>query len=121
MTPAARLSAAIAVVRGGPAPPRGPLPAQLRYTDPSAFAALVEAGGFVVRGIERVEAKLHAASARALAGALDFAPGMAAMLAGLGAERPAVEAVFAAALEADQGTGPVALRAVAQICHARRP
>jgi threonine dehydrogenase-like Zn-dependent dehydrogenase len=117
---ATRIGAAIATVRGAP-PPRGALPAQLRYAEPAAFTALIAAGGFAVRGVERVEAMLHAASARALAGALDFAPGMAAMLGGLGADRPAVEAAFLATLEAEQGTGPVALRAVAQICHAHRP
>ncbi|MBX9700733.1 MAG: hypothetical protein K2X74_14945, partial [Acetobacteraceae bacterium] len=85
-----------------------------------SFAALVEAGGFTVQGIERVEAPLRAASARALAGALDFAPGMAALLGSLGADRPAVEAAFAERLEAEQGAGPVALGAVAQICRATR-
>lgn len=111
----ARLRAAIAEVRGAP-PPFGPLPAQLRYADPPAFAALVEGGGFAIRRMERLEARLRAASARALAAALDFAPGMAALLGGLGADRTAVEAAFAARLAADQGAGPVALGAVAQLC-----
>ncbi len=117
---AARLLAAVAAVRGAPPPP-GPLPAQLRHADPAVFAELVAAGGFAVRGVERVEAALRAPSARGLAGALGFAPGMAALLAGLGGDRAAVEAEFAAALEADQGTGPVALGAVARICFAERP
>lgn len=117
---AARLGAAFAAVRGAPSAP-GLLPAQLRYTDPAAFAALVAAGGFRIEATERVEARLHAASARALAGALDFAPGMAAMLGSLGPDRAAVEAAFAARLEADQGDGPVALLAVAQVCLAHRP
>ena len=117
---AVRLWAAIAEVRGDPPPP-GPVPAQLRYTDPAAFGALVEVGGFAVRDVERVEARLQAASARALAGALGFAPGMATLLGALGADRPAVEERFATRLEADQGAGPVALRAVAQICFAARP
>lgn len=111
---AARLRAAVEQVRGAP-PPAGPLPAQLRYTDPDALAALLRAGGFEAAAITRVEAKLRAASAHSLAAALDFAPGMAALLAGLGGERPAVEAAFAEALEADCGQGPVALGAVAQI------
>jgi SAM-dependent methyltransferase len=114
---AARIAAAAAAVRGGPLPP-GPLPAQLRFADPVAFAALVEAGGLAIRGITRVEAPLRAGSAHGLAGALDFAPGMAALLRGFGADRAAVQAAFAAQLEADQGAGPVALRAVAHICFA---
>lgn len=109
-----RLWAAVERVRGAPPPP-GPLPAQLRYTEPAALAALLESGGFEVASITRVEAPLRAASAKTLAAALDFAPGMAALLAGLGRDRTAVEVAFAAALEADQGEGPVALGAVAQI------
>lgn len=114
---AVRLAAAVTSVSGPPPTisPPGPLPAQLRYAEPAALAALLEAGGFRVATIERVEASLHASSARALAAALDFAPGMAALLAGLGPRRPAVEAAFAAALEADRGQGKVALGAVAQI------
>lgn len=111
---AARLWAAVARVRGAP-PPAGPVPAQLRYADPDALAALLHAGGFEGAAITRVEAKLRAPSARALAAALDFAPGMAALLASLGADRAAVEAAFAEGLEAEQGLGPVALGAVAQI------
>ena len=95
------------------------MPVQLRYADPPAFAALVTAGGFTVERIERVETRLRAASARTLAAALDFAPGMGALLGGLAADRAAVEASFAAGIEADQGAGPVSLGAVAQICFAR--
>jgi ubiquinone/menaquinone biosynthesis C-methylase UbiE len=111
---AARLGAAVARVRGTP-PPAGPVPAQLRYTDPDALAALLHAGGFAGAAITRVEAKLRAPSAHALAAALDFAPGMAALLASLGADRAAVETAFAEGLEAEHGPGPVALGAVAQI------
>ena len=117
---AARLRAAVEQVRGAP-PPAGPVPAQLRYTEPAALAALLTEGGFAVVSVTRVEASLRAGSARALAAALDFAPGMAALLGGLGAERAAVEAAFATALETDQGHGPVALGAVAQIGVAMRP
>jgi len=116
---ATRLWAAVERVRGAP-PPAGPVPAQLRYTDPSALAALMVAGGFDPPRVTRVEAPLRAASARALAAALDFAPGMAALLGGLGADRAAVEAAFAEALEADQGQGAVVLGAVAQIGLATR-
>jgi ubiquinone/menaquinone biosynthesis C-methylase UbiE len=116
---AVRLREAVIAVRGAP-PPMAELPAQLRYTEPAALAALAEAGGFGAVRIERVEAALAAPSARALAGSLDFAPGMAAMLAGLGPDRARVLDAFAARLEADQGTGPVALAAVAHIAFAAR-
>ncbi|WP_291295724.1 class I SAM-dependent methyltransferase [Elioraea sp.] len=116
---AARLRSAVERVSGAP-PPAGPIPAQLRYTEPAALVALLDAGGFGAARVMRVEATLHAASARALAAALDFAPGMAALLDGLGPDRTAVEAAFAEALEADQGVGPVALGAVAQIGVAMR-
>ena len=49
-----------------------------------------------------------------------FAPGLDALMAGLGADRPAVEAEFARALEADQGLGRVSLGAVAHVAVARR-
>lgn len=118
---AARLWAAVEQVCGAPPPPPPSPPAQLRYAEPAALAALLEAGGFTMDRIERVEAPLRAASAGALAAALDFAPGMAALLNGLGPRRMAVEAAFAAALVRDHGTGPVALGAVAQIGVATRP
>jgi SAM-dependent methyltransferase len=116
---ATRLWAAVEQVRGAP-PPAGPVPAQLRYTDPDALAALMVAGGFDAPSVTRVEAPLRAESARALAAMLGFAPGMAALLGGLGPDRAAVEEAFAQALEADQGNGPVALGAVAQIGLATR-
>ena len=116
---AARLRAAVIACRGAP-PPMGGLPAQLRYTEPAALVALVEAGGFAAVCIERVEAALHAPSARGLAAALGFAPGMAAMLGALGPDRAQVIEAFVAGLEADQGTGPVALGAVAHIAFATR-
>jgi ubiquinone/menaquinone biosynthesis C-methylase UbiE len=116
---AARLRSAVERVRGAP-PPAGPLPAQLRYAEPEALVALMREGGFGGATVTRVEAALRAASARTLAAALDFAPGMAALLDGLGADRASVVAAFAEALEADQGTGPVALGAVAQIGIAMR-
>lgn len=117
---AARLWAAVERVRGAPPPPPPSPPAQLRYADPGALAALLEGAGFRIAASEPVEAQLRAASARTLAGALDFAPGMAALLAGLGADRLTVEDSFAVALEADQGAGPVALGAIARIALAVR-
>jgi len=112
---AARLRAAVEKVRGAPPPPPPTPPAQLRYVDPDVFVALLREGGFAVSAVERVEAFLHASSARALAGNLDFAPGMEHLMASLGPDRIAVEQEFAAALEVEQGLGPVALRAVALI------
>jgi SAM-dependent methyltransferase len=116
---AVRLRAAVVACRGAP-PPMGELPAQLRYTDPAALAALVKDGGFGTVRIERVEAALHAPSARALAASLGFAPGMAAMLDALGPDRAPVIEAFAAGLETDHGSGPVALGAVAHIAVASR-
>lgn len=116
---AVRLREAVMACRGEP-PPAGDLPAQLRYTEPAALAALVEGGGFDAVRIERVEALLHAPSARALASSLGFAPGMAAMLDALGDDRARVVEAFAARLEADEGQGPVALAAVAHIAFATR-
>ena len=102
-------------------PPSDDVPAQLRYAEPADFAALVAGGGFAEVRIERVEAALRARSARDLAASLAFAPGMAAMLEGLGPRRGAVVETFAARLEADQGGGPVRLGAVAHIAFAVRP
>lgn len=122
---ASRIGAALATVRP-PAPPPpehvppGPIPAQLRYAEPAALAALMAAGGFPDASITRLEAKLEAPSARELSRGLAFAPGLDALMAGLGADRAAVEAEFARALEADQGVGPVSLGAVAHVAIARR-
>lgn len=116
---ARRLRDAVMAVRGEP-PPQGELPAQLRYTEPAALAGLVAAGGLDAVRIERVEAPLHAPSARALAASLGFAPGMAAMLDALEPDRARVLDAFAARLETDQGTGPVTLAAVAHIAFAAR-
>ncbi len=115
---AARLRDAIIAVRGAPPPP-GELPAQLRFTDPERLRALV-ATGFTAARVHRAEASLQAASAGALAASLGFAPGMAAMLEGLGPDRAAVVDHFAAALARDQGPGVVTLGAVAHILVATR-
>lgn len=123
---AARIGAAVAAVRPpaphAPGPPSsaGPPPAQLRYAEPAALVALMEAGGFPGAAITRLEARLEAPSARALSRGLAFAPGLDALMAGLGADRAAVEAEFARALEADRGVGPVSLGAVAHMAVARR-
>lgn len=115
----ARLLAAAAAVRG-PLPPPPAAPAQLRYSDPAAFRALLASAGLAVEPIRRLEANLEAPSARWLAERLGFAPGLAALLAAQGEAREAVIARFCADLERDQGAGPVDLRAVAQLGLARR-
>ncbi len=115
-----RLRDAVTAVRGAP-PPLGDLPAQLRFTDPDRLHALLTDAGFTAVRIERVEASLQARSAAFLAGALGFAPGMAAMLDGLGRDRDAVLHRFQAALEDAQGLGAVTLGAVAHVAVAVRP
>lgn len=116
---AARLGEAIAAVRGAPVSP-GALPAQLRFTDPARLHDLVADAGFAEVEVHRVEAALTAASARALAAALAFAPGMAATLDALAGDRDAVAAAFAARLEADQGFDAVSLPAIAHIAVGRK-
>jgi SAM-dependent methyltransferase len=108
----ARLMKAVAAVRG-PLPPPASLPAQLRYRDETVFRALLEGAGLAVEAIVRCEEQWRLPSARWLADHIAFAPGMAAMIGGLGADRTAVLDAFVAALEGDQGPGEVALTAVA--------
>ena len=115
---AARLRDATLAVRGDVPP--GDLPAQLRFVEPEALRALVAGAGFAEVRVERLEADLLAPSAAALAASLGFAPGMAAMLDALGADRPAVLQAFAARLAADQGPGEVRLGAVAHVALAVR-
>lgn len=105
----------------GPVLPPGDLPAQLRYTDPAIFAALIAASGFTNIRIVRAESCLTAPSAKALAGSLAFAPGMAAMLDAFGPHKDETLSRFVRQLENDQGTGSVALSAVAHIAVAVRP
>jgi len=111
---AARLLKAITLVRGPLAQP-APLPAQLRFRDEQAFRNLFEQAGLAVEAIAAIEEQWRLPSARWIAQHIAFAPGMAAMVEGLGADRAAVLDVFAAALERDQGKGEVALSAVAYI------
>jgi len=116
----ARLQAAVVKVRGPQPSPRS-LPAQLRFREPTVFRGLLEGAGLVVREIVRLEERWRLPSARWLAEQIAFAPGMAAMIDGLGADRaPALEA-FVSALEADQGKGEIALLAVAQLGMATKP
>ena len=116
----ARLRQAVVDVTGAP-PAAGPLPAQLRFTEPAALRALMERAGFASIEVVTLTADLHAPSAPALADTLAFAPGMAAMLDGLGPARAAVLARFQERLAADQGPGAVRLGAVAHAAIAAKP
>lgn len=117
---AARLLGAIAAVRG-PQPPPASLPAQLRYRDKLAFHRLLTDAGLVVGAIVCVEERWHVPSARWIADRITFAPGMAAMVDGLGTDRAHVLDTFVAALERDQGKGEVILSAIAHIGMVQRP
>ena len=101
----AALRAAIETVRPGGKP--GALPAQLRFRERDACAALFQSAGFGDVTIDAHSAMLRAPSARWLAERLAFAPGMAAQLAGLGPERSAVLEQFVSAVETKQGNGEV--------------
>jgi SAM-dependent methyltransferase len=111
---ATRLLAAVATVRG-PQPPPSALPAQLRFRDEAALRRLLADAGLIVSAIVRAEERWRLPSARWIAERMAFAPGMAAMLGGLGGDRTRVLEAFVAALERDQGGGEIALSAVAHI------
>lgn len=110
---AAELRAAIQAVR--PEQPPAPLPAQLRYREEGDFRALFKAAGLAKPEIVTMTAHLRAPSARWLAERIAFAPGMAAMVAGLGEHASAVMQRLVGNLEARAGTGPVSLSGVAFI------
>lgn len=116
---AAQLRSAIQAV--WPEQPPAPLPAQLRYREEGAFRALFRAAGLADAVITTVTARLHAPSARWLSERIGFAPGMAAMLAGLGDRAPAVMEQFVENLEMRLGQGPIGLSGVAFIGTARVP
>jgi SAM-dependent methyltransferase len=109
-----RLLGAIAAVRGPMPPPASP-PAQLRFGDQQAFRRLLGDAGLVVDAVIRLQETWRLPSARWIADHIGFAPGMAAMVAALGADRAAVLESFVAALEHDQGPGEVGLSAVAHL------
>src|SRR5262249_7008648 len=109
---AVRLQGAIAAVRG-PQPPPALLPAQLRFRDEAALRNLLSQAGLGVDVVVRFEESWRMPSARWIAEHVAFAPGMAAMVGALGADRAPVLEAFVAALEHDQGRGEVALSAVA--------
>ena len=110
---AARLIEAITAVRG-PLPPLKAPPAQLRFQDPEVFRGLLASAGLDVRSVTRLEEQWALPSARWLAQNITFAPGMSAMVQGLGGDRDAVMERFVSALERDRGRGEVTLTAVAQ-------
>jgi SAM-dependent methyltransferase len=116
---AARLMAAIVAVRGPPPP--ASLPAQLRFRDEPVFRSLLTQSGLAVEDIVRAEENWRLPSARWIADHIEFAPGMAAMVAALAADRAAVLDAFVAGLERDQGHGPVTLSAVAHVAIAAKP
>jgi SAM-dependent methyltransferase len=104
-----------------PDQPPAPLPAQLRYREEGGFRALFRAAGFGEPPIATVTARLEAPSARWLAERIGFAPGMAAMMAGLGDRAAAVMERFVRNLETRLGTGPISLAGAAFVGTARVP
>ncbi len=116
---AANLWEAILSIGLEPAAPVASPPAQLRFVEPEAFRRLFADAGLDDPEIETVEAELRVPSARWLAERLRFAPGMDALISGLGERRPAALDAFVARLERSHGPGPIALGAVASIGIAR--
>jgi ubiquinone/menaquinone biosynthesis C-methylase UbiE len=98
-----------------PEQPPAPLPAQLRYREEGDFRALFEAAGLGDPVITTQTAQLEVPSARWLTERISFAPGMAAMLAGLGERGAGVLQRFVENLETRLGTGPIGLGGVAFI------
>ena len=76
------------------------------------FRALFKAAGLDDPVIVTSTARLEAPSARWLSQRISFAPGMAAMMAGLGGRAPAVLERLVANLEARLGQGPIGLSGV---------
>ena len=101
--------------------PAGELPAQLRFTGRDRFQALFEAAGLWEIEIITATASLTAPSAQWLAERVEFAPGMAAMLASFAERAPEVLEAFRARLEMRFGKGPVALQAKAFIGVGQKP
>lgn len=117
---AARLIGAIAEVRG-PQPPPSVLPAQLRFREEPVFRSLFAQAGLTVHEIVRLEQRWPLPSARWIAEHIAFAPGMAAMVQGLGADRARVLDAFVVGLEHDHGRGEVSLSAIAHAGLATKP
>ncbi len=98
-----------------PEQPPAALPAQLRYREEADFRALFKTAGLAEPAIATVTARLEAPSARWLSERIAFAPGMAAMMAGLGDREAAVIERFVENLETRLGKGPIGLSGVAFI------
>jgi ubiquinone/menaquinone biosynthesis C-methylase UbiE len=96
-----------------PEQPPAALPAQLRYREESDFRGLFTAAGLAEPVIKTTTARLEAPSARWLSARIAFAPGMAAMMAGLGHRAPAALQRFVENLERRFGEGPIGLSGVA--------
>ena len=111
---ATRLLDAISAVRG-PMPAPKTVPAQLRYQEPAVFRTLLASAGLQVRSITRLEERWTLPSAAWITENIAFAPGMAAMVRGLGSDRDAVLQYFKTTLERDQGPSQVTLSAVAHV------
>lgn len=75
----------------------------------------------MIHPIIRAEQQWRLPSARWLADRIAFAPGLSAVVQGLGSDCQAVMDAFVVALERDQGQGEVSLSAVAQIGIAMKP
>lgn len=117
------LSAALraAAAHVWPEMPVAPLPAQLRFREEAVFRALFEAAGFRDVSINTVTAHLKAPTARWLAARAAFAPGMGALLDGLGDRRGAVLDCFAERLENERGSGEITLSSVAFVGLGKAP
>ncbi len=111
------LRTAVTMVR----PDIGPqaLPAQLRFRELADFRALFSAAGFERVSVTTHTAEIRAPSAKWLADRIAFAPGMSAMICGLGKDAPAVLDCFVKNLETVHDKGPVALKGTAFIGLAR--
>jgi SAM-dependent methyltransferase len=110
---AAELRAAIAAVL--PDQPPATLPAQLRYREERDFRALFRSQGLDRPEIATAKARLTVPSARWLSRRLEFAPGMAAAMAGLADRALAVRERLVQNLETRLGGGPISLSGVAFI------
>lgn len=108
---AAELRAAVHAV--WPEQPPAPLPAQLRYREERDFRALFRGAGLGEPLITTMTAQLEAPSSRWLSERIGFAPGMAAMMAGLDHRALPVIQRFVENLETRLGRGPISLSGVA--------
>ncbi len=116
---ATRLISATTSVRGAQQP--ASLPAQLRFREEAVFRDLFLQSGLAVERIEVVPERWRLPSARWLVENIAFAPGIAAMVGSLDADRATVLDAFTAALERDHGRGEIALSAVAFLGIGQKP